>query len=108
MLTSSVQGFSLTVQEQGLKGLVRGWAPTLVGYSVQGAGKFGEYPLIAISRSSVCRTPCCTVTATFLLRGGLYLQACTSTLSSKWPAENALHDVYLSHQQLLQILYDVL
>jgi Mitochondrial carrier protein len=43
MLMSSVQGFSLTVQEQGLKGLVRGWAPTLVGYSVQGAGKFGEY-----------------------------------------------------------------
>ena len=43
VLMSSVQGFSLTVQEQGLKGLVRGWAPTLVGYSVQGAGKFGEY-----------------------------------------------------------------
>jgi solute carrier family 25 phosphate transporter 3 len=37
------RGFSITVKEQGLKGLVRGWFPTLVGYSVQGAGKFGLY-----------------------------------------------------------------
>jgi solute carrier family 25 phosphate transporter 3 len=36
-------GFRITVQEQGLKGLVRGWSPTLIGYSVQGAGKFGLY-----------------------------------------------------------------
>lgn len=36
-------GFSTTVREQGMRGLVRGWGPTLVGYSVQGAGKFGLY-----------------------------------------------------------------
>jgi solute carrier family 25 phosphate transporter 3 len=29
--------------EGGLRGLFRGWAPTLVGYSVQGAFKFGLY-----------------------------------------------------------------
>ena len=37
------KGFGITVKEQGLAGLVRGWAPTLVGYSIQGAGKFGLY-----------------------------------------------------------------
>lgn len=36
-------GFSVTVKEGGLGGLVRGWGPTLIGYSVQGAGKFGLY-----------------------------------------------------------------
>ena len=36
-------GFSLTAKEAGLGGLVKGWVPTLLGYSVQGAGKFGLY-----------------------------------------------------------------
>lgn len=36
-------GFSLTAKEAGLGGLVKGWVPTLFGYSAQGAGKFGLY-----------------------------------------------------------------
>lgn len=36
-------GFGVLFQEQGLRGLFRGWAPTLLGYSVQGAGKLGLY-----------------------------------------------------------------
>ena len=36
-------GFSLIVSEQGAKGLFKGWAPTAVGYSAQGACKFGFY-----------------------------------------------------------------
>ncbi len=36
-------GFSITVKESGFGGLVRGWFPTLIGYSIQGAGKFGLY-----------------------------------------------------------------
>ena len=36
-------GFAITVRESGMGGLVRGWLPTLVGYSIQGAGKFGLY-----------------------------------------------------------------
>lgn len=36
-------GFSLIVGEQGAKGLFKGWAPTAVGYSAQGACKFGFY-----------------------------------------------------------------
>jgi solute carrier family 25 phosphate transporter 3 len=32
-------------REQGARALVRGWAPTLVGYSMQGLGKFGLYEI---------------------------------------------------------------
>ena len=31
-------GFKVTVNEGGMAGLVRGWGPTLVGYSIQGVG----------------------------------------------------------------------
>jgi len=31
--------------DSGFKGLAKGWAPTLVGYSMQGLGKFGFYEL---------------------------------------------------------------
>eukprot|EP00878_Enallax_costatus_P000832 GHUV01000958.1.p1 GENE.GHUV01000958.1~~GHUV01000958.1.p1 ORF type:complete len:364 (+),score=78.98 GHUV01000958.1:144-1235(+) len=37
------QGFRILVQEQGMAGLFRGWLPTLMGYSAQGAFKFGLY-----------------------------------------------------------------
>merc|ERR1719233_1151130 len=36
-------GFKLTVAEQGVRGLFLGWAPTLIGYSMQGLCKFGFY-----------------------------------------------------------------
>ena len=36
-------GFSVSVKEGGMKALSLGWAPTLVGYSMQGIGKFGFY-----------------------------------------------------------------
>jgi len=38
-----IQGLKITVAEEGARGLARGWAPTLIGYSVQGLGKFGLY-----------------------------------------------------------------
>ncbi|KAF5961504.1 hypothetical protein HYC85_002713 [Camellia sinensis] len=36
-------GFGVLLKEQGVKGLFRGWVPTLLGYSAQGACKFGFY-----------------------------------------------------------------
>ncbi|KAL7232865.1 hypothetical protein ACSBR2_010802 [Camellia fascicularis] len=36
-------GFGVLLKEQGIKGLFRGWVPTLLGYSAQGACKFGFY-----------------------------------------------------------------
>uniref|UniRef100_A0A0N4Z8S6 Phosphate carrier protein, mitochondrial n=1 Tax=Parastrongyloides trichosuri TaxID=131310 RepID=A0A0N4Z8S6_PARTI len=38
-----VSGFKTTVSEEGFRALAKGWAPTLVGYSMQGLGKFGFY-----------------------------------------------------------------
>lgn len=35
--------FGILLKEQGVKGLFRGWAPTLIGYSAQGAFKYGLY-----------------------------------------------------------------
>merc|ERR1712142_1305182 len=37
------QGGALTVKEAGVRGLGLGWAPTLIGYSMQGLCKFGFY-----------------------------------------------------------------
>nr|GLL42162.1 mitochondrial phosphate carrier protein 3, mitochondrial-like [Ipomoea trifida] len=36
-------GFGVVLKEQGAKGLFKGWGPTLLGYSVQGACKYGFY-----------------------------------------------------------------
>ncbi|XWS51485.1 hypothetical protein CRYUN_Cryun12cG0180400 [Craigia yunnanensis] len=36
-------GFGVLLKEQGAKGLFKGWVPTLLGYSAQGAFKFGFY-----------------------------------------------------------------
>merc|ERR1712142_228263 len=39
------QGFKVTLAEGGTKALARGWAPTLIGYSMQGTCKFGFYEI---------------------------------------------------------------
>nr|GEX15561.1 mitochondrial phosphate carrier protein 3, mitochondrial-like [Tanacetum cinerariifolium] len=36
-------GFGVLLKEQGVRGFFKGWAPTLIGYSAQGACKFGFY-----------------------------------------------------------------
>ncbi|KAK9038218.1 hypothetical protein V6N11_023101 [Hibiscus sabdariffa] len=36
-------GFGVLLKEQGFRGFFRGWVPTLLGYSAQGACKFGFY-----------------------------------------------------------------
>jgi solute carrier family 25 phosphate transporter 3 len=46
-------GFKLTLAEDGAKGLVKGWAPTLLGYSFQGIGKFGFYEVFKILYSGM-------------------------------------------------------
>lgn len=35
--------FGIVLKEQGVRGFYRGWAPTLLGYSAQGAFKYGLY-----------------------------------------------------------------
>lgn len=36
------------MQEEGLRALAKGWAPTAIGYSMQGLGKFGFYEVFKI------------------------------------------------------------
>ncbi|KAF5730990.1 phosphate transporter [Tripterygium wilfordii] len=40
---SITSGFGVLLKEQGVKGFFRGWVPTLLGYSAQGACKLGFY-----------------------------------------------------------------
>ncbi|KAJ6866476.1 mitochondrial phosphate carrier protein 3 [Populus alba x Populus x berolinensis] len=40
---STSSGFGVLLREQGVRGFFRGWVPTLLGYSAQGACKFGFY-----------------------------------------------------------------
>ncbi|XP_064999607.1 mitochondrial phosphate carrier protein 3, mitochondrial-like isoform X2 [Musa acuminata AAA Group] len=40
---SITSGFGVLLKEQGVRGFFRGWMPTLLGYSAQGACKYGFY-----------------------------------------------------------------
>lgn len=40
-----IGGFKVTLKDDGARGLTKGWAPTAIGYSLQGLGKFGFYEL---------------------------------------------------------------
>ncbi|KAF1808627.1 mitochondrial carrier [Eremomyces bilateralis CBS 781.70] len=42
---SNLQGWRTIYRGEGLRGVFTGWSPTLVGYSFQGAGKYGFYEL---------------------------------------------------------------
>jgi len=50
---SLIHGLKLTVKEDGVKGIAKGWAPTLIGYSMQGMFKFGFYEVFKILYSSL-------------------------------------------------------
>ncbi len=43
--TGLVPGLKTLVALEGASGLVKGWAPTLIGYSAQGFCKFGFYEI---------------------------------------------------------------
>lgn len=40
---SNMQGWSTIYRAEGMRGIFTGWAPTFIGYSFQGAGKYGAY-----------------------------------------------------------------
>nr|PVC49548.1 mitochondrial phosphate carrier protein [Theileria orientalis] len=40
---SLISGLGVIMKQEGLPGIVKGWKPTLLGYSMQGLGKFGLY-----------------------------------------------------------------
>merc|ERR1711915_1003772 len=66
-------GFKLTFAEGGAAGLFLGWAPTAIGYSMQGICKFGFYELFKNVYSGIIGEE-----NAFLYRTGLYLAASAS------------------------------
>lgn len=66
-------GAKLTIAEDGLLGLTRGWAPTAIGYSIQGLGKFGFYEVFKVIYSDLLGEE-----NSYTYRTSLYLAASAS------------------------------
>ena len=47
------QALRLTTTEEGMRALGKGWAPTLIGYSMQGLCKFGFYEVFKVFYSNL-------------------------------------------------------
>jgi len=62
-------GIKVTFQEEGIKGMVRGWAPTLAGYSMQGFFKFGFYEVFKSLYSSLLGEESAYLYRTFVYLG---------------------------------------
>lgn len=70
---SVFNGFSVTLAEDGIKGLSKGWAPTFFGYSMQGLCKFGLYEVFKVAYSNAIGEE-----NSYLWRTSLYLAASAS------------------------------
>jgi solute carrier family 25 phosphate transporter 3 len=66
-------GFKVSVREDGARGLAKGWAPTAIGYSMQGICKFGFYEVFKNLYSNIIGEE-----NTYLYRTSLYLAASAS------------------------------
>jgi len=66
-------GFKVTIAEEGVRGLAKGWAPTFIGYSIQGVGKFGFYEAFKIFYGDLLGEE-----NAYLWRTSLYLAASAS------------------------------
>ncbi|XP_050724771.1 phosphate carrier protein, mitochondrial-like [Eriocheir sinensis] len=68
-----VNGFKVSVREEGFRSLAKGWAPTCIGYSMQGVCKFGFYEVFKILYSNMIGEE-----NSYLYRTSLYLAASAS------------------------------
>jgi len=66
-------GFKVTLAEDGARGLAKGWAPTAIGYSMQGICKFGFYEVFKNVYSGILGEE-----NAYLYRTYLYLAASAS------------------------------
>lgn len=66
-------GFSVTLREEGVRALAKGWAPTAIGYSMQGLCKFGFYEVFKVLYSNLLGEE-----RSYLYRTSLYLAASAS------------------------------
>jgi len=66
-------GFKVSIKEDGMRGLAKGWAPTAIGYSMQGICKFGFYEVFKNVYGGILGEE-----NTYLYRTYLYLAASAS------------------------------
>lgn len=70
---SVFNGFKVSLAEEGVKGLAKGWAPTFFGYSAQGLCKFGLYEVFKVLYADMLGEE-----SAYIYRTGLYLAASAS------------------------------
>lgn len=70
---SVFNGFKVSLAEEGVRGLAKGWAPTFIGYSMQGLCKFGLYEVFKVMYSNAIGEE-----NSYLWRTSLYLAASAS------------------------------
>lgn len=70
---SIANGFMVSFKEGGFPNIVKGWAPTFFGYSMQGAGKFGGYEYFKYKYSNMVNEE-----TAYIYRTSLYLAAAAS------------------------------
>lgn len=70
---SVFNGFKVSLAEEGVKGLAKGWAPTFFGYSAQGLCKFGLYEVFKVLYADALGEE-----SAYVYRTGLYLAASAS------------------------------
>jgi len=68
-----VKGFKISVAEEGMRALAKGWAPTCIGYSMQGLCKFGLYEVFKVKYGNLIGEE-----NAYLYRTSLYLAASAS------------------------------
>jgi solute carrier family 25 (mitochondrial phosphate transporter), member 3 len=79
---SVFNGFRVSLAEEGVKGLAKGWAPTFFGYSAQGLCKFGLYEVFKVVYGDLIGEE-----HAYTYRTGLYL---VSSASAEFFADMAL------------------
>nr|BAX57167.1 phosphate carrier 2 [Bombyx mori] len=80
---SIFKGFGISIKEGGAANLVKGWAPTLIGYSMQGSSKFAGYEYFKYKFSKMVDEE-----SAYLYRTYLYLAAAASA--------ECIADIFLS------------
>jgi solute carrier family 25 phosphate transporter 3 len=83
-------GWKVIARTEGLRGLYTGWLPTLIGYSMQGACKYGFYELFKVQLADVVGEQ-----NAFQYRTPLYLAASASA--------EAIADVALCPMEALKV-----
>lgn len=83
-------GFSITLKEDGVRGLAKGWAPTFIGYSLQGLCKFGFYEVFKVLYSNMLGEVCDLIlewkVLSFYLYVYLFIWPCQGQVDILWPA----------------------